>query len=96
MTTITIKSRELDTKVYTDFAAVEADADCDFDVWHAAATAYWAEEAKAKAAWDAIPEGDKKDSAYNNADDTQYEGLFSHDNRLAWYVIAVASYEIFE
>lgn len=84
---------ELDTKVYTDFAAADADKDCDMDVWLAASKAYWAEEAKAKAAWDAIPAGEAKDSAYQNADDTMCEGSFSFDNRLAWYVAAVATYE---
>jgi len=85
---------ELDTKVYTDFAAAEADGNCGFDVWKAAADAYWAEEAKAKAAWDAIPEGDKKDSAHNNANEMcHFEHMFSADNRLAWYLAAVASYE---
>jgi hypothetical protein len=84
---------ELDTKVYTDFAAVEADADCDFDVWHAAATAYWAAEAEGKAAWDAIPEGDAKNSAMFNANDMQVDGEFSAANRLAWYVAALATFE---
>jgi hypothetical protein len=83
---------ELDTKIYTDFAACEADIDCDVDVWHAAAKAYWAEEAKAKAAWDAIPEGDAKDSAYDNAEQMMCDWEFSFKNRLAWYKAAVASY----
>jgi hypothetical protein len=84
---------ELDTKIYADFAAAEADGNCGFDVWKAAADAYWAAEAKAKAEWDAIPEGEAKDSAYYNAEEMMGEGLFSFDNRLAWYVAAVATYE---
>jgi hypothetical protein len=87
-------SYEFDTKVYTDFAAAEANGNCGFDVWKSAADAYWAEEAKAKAAWDAIPAGDKKDSAMFNADDMWFvEKLFSEKNKLAWYKAAVASYE---
>lgn len=85
--------RELDTKVYTDFADAEANGNCGFDVWEAAANAYWAAEAKARAAWDAIPEGDEKDSAMFNADDMWFdEKLFSEKNKLAWYKAAVASY----
>jgi hypothetical protein len=83
---------ELDTKVYTDFAAADADNDCDLDVWTSASKAYWAAFLKAKAAWDAIPAGEAKDSAYNNADETMCEGLFNFENRLAWYVAAVATY----
>ena len=85
---------ELDTKVYKDFAAAQADNDCDIYVWDAAAKAYWAEEAKAKAAWDAIPAGEAKDSAHNNADEMMGEGMFSFDNRLAWYKAATDTYEL--
>jgi hypothetical protein len=85
---------ELDTKVYTDFAAAEADANLDFDVWSAAATAYWAAEAEAEAKWAAIPEGDAKDSAMFNANDMQMDGEFSADNRMAWYKAAVDTYEM--
>ena len=84
---------ELDTKIYTDFAAAEADGNCGFDVWKAAADAYWAAEAEAEAKWAAIPAGEAKDSAMFNADDMFVEKLFSEKNRLAWYVAAVASYE---
>jgi hypothetical protein len=85
---------ELDTKIYTDFAAVEANPDCDFTVWQSAATAYWDALDGVKAQWDAIPDGETKDSAYNNADEMCHlEHLFSADNRLAWYLAAVASFE---
>ena len=84
---------ELDTKVYMDFAAAEADSECAFDVWQSAAVAYWGAHDSAKAAWEAIPEGEAKDSAMFNANDMQLEGLFSANNHLAWYVAAVASYE---
>jgi hypothetical protein len=84
---------ELDTKVYTDFAAADADMECDFAIWQAAADAYWAEEAKAKAAWNAIPEGEAKDSAYENAEQMLLDSDFSTANRLAWYVAAVATFE---
>jgi hypothetical protein len=85
---------ELDTKVYTDFAAAEADANLDFDVWSAAATAYWAAKAEAEAKWAAIPEGEAKDSAMFNANDMQMDGLFSAANRLAWCKAAVDTYEM--
>jgi hypothetical protein len=87
---------ELDIKIYTDFAAAEADADadCEYDLWLAAATAYWAAHDSAKSKWEAIPAGEAKDSAHNKADNMQLEGLFSHDNQLAWYVAAVVTYEV--
>jgi len=93
---ITIMARyELDTKVYTDFAAVEADSDCDYDIWLSAATAYWAAHDSAKEAWEAIPEGEAKDSAYDNAEEMMCAGaLFSFDNRLAWYLAAIGTYEM--
>jgi hypothetical protein len=83
---------ELDTKVYTDFAAADADANCEYDLWLAAATAYWAAEAEAEAKWAMIPEGEAKDSAYDNADQMLGECLFSLNNRTAWYEAAVATY----
>lgn len=87
--------RELDTKVYTDFADAEANKDCACEIWEAAADAYWAAEAKAKAIWDAIPAGDKKDSAEINANDMWGdEKLFSDANKLAWYRAAVGTYDI--
>lgn len=84
---------EMDTKVYTDFAAHNVGNDFDMDVFLAVSQAYWAAESKAKAAWDAIPEGEAKDSAYENAEQMLLDNLFSLENRLAWYVAAVASYE---
>lgn len=87
--------RELDTKVYTDFADAEANKECAYEIWEAAADAYWAAESKAKAAWDAIPAGDKKDSAEINANDMWGdENLFSDANKLAWYLAAVSTYDI--
>lgn len=85
---------ELDTKVYTDFAAANADNDFDMDTFLAVSKVYWAAEANAKAAWDAIPEGEAKNSAYENAEQMMCDYLFSFDNRLAWYVAAVATYEL--
>jgi len=87
--------RELDTKVYTDFADAEALAERTAKIWEAAADAYWAAEFKAKAAWDAIPEGDKKDSAEINANDMWGdEKLFSDANKLAWYRAAIDTYDL--
>lgn len=85
-----MEHRELDTKIYLDYAAANWTS-ADFD--EVAAAAYWAAESKAKAEWDAIPECDAKDSAMINADDMMGEGLFSYENKLAWYVAAVASYD---
>lgn len=87
--------RELDTEVYTAYADAEASMECAYEIWEAAADAYWAAEAKAKAAWDAIPAGDKKDSAEINANDMWGdEKLFSDANKLAWYLAAVRTYDI--
>lgn len=85
---------ELDTKVYTDFAAVELDDECEYGVWLAASKLYWDAHDFAKAQWEAIPDGDAKNSAMFNADDMQLDCLFSADNKLAWYVAAVATYEL--
>jgi hypothetical protein len=94
---------ELDTKTYTDFVAALArcrdlmdrgvDNDFAFSVLNSLAARYFEAHDSAEAEWDAIPEGDAKDSAHNNADDMKAEGLFSANNHLAWYLAAVASYE---
>ena len=87
--------RELDTEVYTDFADAEANMDRAIKIWEAASDAYWAALAKARAAWDAIPEGDKKDSAEINANDMWGdEKLFSDANKLAWYQAAIDTYDL--
>lgn len=87
-------NRKLDTKLYLDYAAAEANPDCEFDAWLAASKPYWDALDAAKAKWDAIPEGDAKDSAYGNADDMWHaENLFSYENKLAWYVAALGTYD---
>jgi hypothetical protein len=87
-------SRELDTKLYLDYAAAWADIYCADDEFMAAVKPYSDACEAAKAKWDAIPECDAKDSACNNADEMCHlEKLFSYENKLAWYVAALSTYE---
>ncbi len=69
-------------------ALVAADTDANF-------AAYVAAESKARAAWNAIPEGNAKDSAHNNADDVMFtEKLIPADDMLGWLRAAVDTYSL--
>ena len=59
----------------------------------AAERAYFDAEAKAREAWEALPEGEAKDSAELNASDTMSENGVPNTNRLFFFEIAVRSYE---
>ena len=56
--------------------------------------AYFAAVAAKKAEWKAIPEGNKKDSAENNAYDTCEENSVSLSDEIYWLEMAFASYEL--
>ena len=52
-------------------------------------------EGAAKKQWDAIPEGDAKDSAYENADEMMYvEKLIMERDRLGWLIAAIGTYNL--
>lgn len=73
-------------------AAWRAD-DMNLDKLHsyeAAERAWNAAVAAKRAEWNALPEGDQKSSAHENADDT--EGTF--EDELYWLQIAVRSYDV--
>lgn len=62
------------------------------DVLEAAEKAYFAALTKRQAQWDALPAGERKDSAEQNAHDTNVETDFDGD-RLRWLEIALGTYE---
>jgi hypothetical protein len=69
-------------------ALAAADTDENFAV-------YLAAETKARAAWNAIPEGNAKDNAHNNADEMMFtEKLIPTDDMLGWLRAAVDTYNI--
>ena len=60
----------------------------------AAFYAYIDKDAKAKAVWDAIPDCEAKDSAYDNADCMMYtEKLIMDGDTLGWFRAAISTYE---
>jgi hypothetical protein len=77
---------ELASKEYLALAA--ADTDANF-------AAYVAAETKARAAWDAIPEGNSKGNAHDNADEMMFtEKLIPADDMLGWFRAAVDTYSL--
>ena len=73
----------------TEYLATIADKNDD-----AAFYAYVDEDNKAKAAWDAIPACEAKDSAYDNADAMMYkEKLIMEGDSLGWFRAAISTYE---
>lgn len=61
-------------------------------VLEAAETAYYAAVAAKRAEWNARPTGDRKDSAEQNAVDT--EGC--EIDQLRWYEVALMTYNLYE
>lgn len=59
------------------------------DVLEVAERAYFAEVAKRRAEWDALPAGERKDSAEQNAFDTEGTNV----DQLRWLEIALGTYE---
>lgn len=61
----------------------------------AAFTSHLNAEIKAQAKWDAICDGEAKDSAYDNADEMTYaENLIPANDKLGWLRAAIDSYEM--
>jgi hypothetical protein len=57
--------------------------------------AYDAAESKARAEWDAIPEGNSKGNAHDNADEMMHtEKLIPVDDTLGWLRAAIDTYNI--
>lgn len=83
------------TALYQTYMAAEAAFVADelsiakMDVADAAFAAYGKAKDAARRKWEALPEGDAKDSAEQNAHDT--EGCF--EDKLRWYEIALGTYE---
>ena len=61
----------------------------------AAFAAYVKADCAASKQWDAIPGGEAKDSAYNNADEMMHrEKLIMERDRLGWLRAAINTYEM--
>ena len=73
-----------------EFLAMAADRDND-----GALRAYLEAQNKARAEWDAIPEGEAKDSAATNAEEMTYlEKLIPVEDKLGWFRAAIDTYNI--
>jgi hypothetical protein len=87
-----METTELFARHQATEAAYQAD-DMNLDLMRAADKAYAAFMAgveKARKEWDALPKGHAKDSAEQNAFDTEGTDV----DELYWFVIAIRTYEI--
>ena len=55
---------------------------------------YSAELSKSLTKWEALPAGERKDSAEINANDTASEHVFDADDLIAWLLCALATYDL--
>ena len=68
----------------------------DLEALECAERAYFDRQDELAAKWGALPEGERKDNADLNAEDTCSEGVFDREDRVRWYEIAIATYEMAE
>ena len=55
---------------------------------------YSAELSKLLTKWEALPAGERKDSAETNANDTCSEQVFPYEDQVAWLMCALATYDL--
>lgn len=87
------------TTLYTAMVAAEELFSAEDTLLHLncleeAERAYFAALKIARSRWNAIPEGEEKDNAEINANDTRDEGVFEARDELAWFDIAIATFEM--
>jgi hypothetical protein len=90
------------TDLYAAMNAAEAafaadDTIANLRALEAAEQAYFAYLKVARSQWNALPEGDRKDSAEQNANDTRdVDQAFEPGNELAWFHVALGSYDMLD